>query len=485
MPIDRRADALLDDLRRLAGDEGISAALVGGAVRDLLLGREPVDLDLVIDAPPMPFARRIARELGGAAVDLDADWGIARVVLKPDRHPHATPQAPRNTGFVIDLARRQGDRLEDDLRRRDLTLNALAIPLDGDGAIIDPTGGLDDLHNKRIRAISLDNLMADPARPLRVLRFAATLDFEIDFETLTWLEISRRQILAAAPERVTPELMRILALPNASRWVDRLFGLGIWNLLLPELTPLAKVPPNLDNHLDALAHSLETVRQLDTLLATLPRWAKPHEAPIRAWLDERSAHAPNLKAILTLGALIHDTGKHFRGVLGAFGEPDYTGHEQEGANLAATIAERFRLSVKERDHLTRLVGLHLRPLDVIRSGFDPVAIYHLFQDAGDSTPALLLLALADRRASRGPAVSDAEIEAITEGILVLMRSYWRKDARFTAPPRLLSGADLKQLGLPPGPAYARILLAITEAQVRGDVTDHDDAIALARKLAFS
>ena len=471
MPIDLASDAFLADLSRLAQAEGVTAALVGGAVRDRLLGREPVDYDLVVQAPPMPLAKRLARELKGAAVELDADWGIARVVLA--------------SGGVIDLAKQQGDRLEDDLMRRDLALNALAVPLDGNGEILDPAGGLDDLQNRRIRAISLENLMADPVRPLRVLRFAATLDFSIDFETLTWVEISRRQILDAAPERTTPELMRILALPQASPWVDRLFGLGFWSLLIPELDNLSQVPPSLEHHLNGLAHSLETIRQLDHVLATLPSWAAPHGPDAQRWLDASSAHAPSQKALLTLGALIHDVGKRFRGVLGAFGEPDYTGHDREGVPFAEAIAERMRLSVKERELLSRLVGLHLEPASVIKGGFDPVAIYRLFQASGDSTPGLLLMALADRRAARGPAVCDAEIEAYQEGILVLMRSYWREDGRFTQPPRLLSGADLKQLGLTPGPAFARILREVTEAQVRGDVADREGAIALATKLAFS
>lgn len=470
MPIDLASDALLADISRLSREEGVSAALVGGAVRDLLLGREPADLDLVVAGPPMPFAKRLARELKGSAVDLDPDWGIARVVLA--------------SGRVIDLAKQQGDRLEDDLMRRDLALNALAVPLDGDGSIVDPAGGQEDLALRRIRAISLENLLADPARPLRVLRFAATLDFAIDYETLAWVEISRRTILEAAPERTTPELMRILALPQASVWVDRLLGLGIWSLLTPELEALSKVPPSLDHHLNGLAHSLEAVRQLDRLLSTLPRWAGPHAAQVRDWLEASSAHAPNLKALLTLGVLLHDIGKGFRGVLGAFGEPDYTGHDRDGVAKIEAIAGRMRLSVKEREHLSRLVGLHLEPGRVLQGGFDPVAIYRLFQESGETTPGLLLLALADRTAARGPAVSDAEVEAYQEGILVLMRSYWREDGRFTDPPRLLSGADLKQLGLPPGPAYARILREVTEATVRGDVSDREGAIALASKLAF-
>ena len=122
---------------------------------------------------------------------------------------------------------------------------------------------------------------------------------------------------------------------------------------------------------------------------------------------------------------------------------------------------------------------------VIKGGFDAVAIYRLFLASGETSPGLLVLALADRCAARGPAVSDAEVEATREGILVLMRSYWREDKRFTDPPRLLNGGDLKQLGLPPGPAYARILREVTEAQVRGDVADRDAALALARTLAFS
>ncbi|MFZ0407963.1 MAG: CCA tRNA nucleotidyltransferase [Cyanobium sp.] len=173
-------------------------ALVGGAVRDALLGRlrSRPDLDLVVSGDAIALASSLARRCGGSCVVLDAERSMARLVLR---------------GWTIDLARRIGPSLEADLWRRDYTINAIALPLAAGGAPIDPTGGLADLAAGQLRAIREANLLEDPLRLLRGVRLAAELNFRLEPGTRDWISRHHQRLAAVAGERVLAELERLAA----------------------------------------------------------------------------------------------------------------------------------------------------------------------------------------------------------------------------------------------------------------------------------
>ncbi|MFM7675084.1 MAG: CCA tRNA nucleotidyltransferase [Synechococcus sp.] len=193
------------------------AVLVGGAVRDGLLNRLPErpDLDLVVNEDAIALARRLARRLGGSCVVLDPERSIARLVLR---------------GWTVDLARCCGSDLASDLRRRDYTVNAIALPLRAGAALVDPTGGLADLERRELVAVSEANLLEDPLRLLRGLRLAAELEFRLSPSTTGWLERHRRQLGGVAGERVLGELEKLAAAPAGERGLAEVIRL---ELLLP------------------------------------------------------------------------------------------------------------------------------------------------------------------------------------------------------------------------------------------------------------
>ena len=172
-------------------------ALVGGAVRDALLGRIETcpDLDLVLPTNVLSLTRRLAEQLGGTCVVLDEERDMARLVLR---------------GRSIDLARQQGSSLEEDLERRDYSINAMAWPLRTGEGLCDPTGGLKDLRDGRLRAVSEANLTADPLRLLRGIRLMAEIPLELDETTSRWIRVHRGALGAAAPERILSELQRLV-----------------------------------------------------------------------------------------------------------------------------------------------------------------------------------------------------------------------------------------------------------------------------------
>jgi tRNA nucleotidyltransferase (CCA-adding enzyme) len=194
------------------------ALLVGGAVRDALLGRlgERPDLDLVVEGDALALARGLARRCGGSCVVLDAERSIARLVIQ---------------GWSFDLARRMGESLEQDLARRDYSVNAIALPLaalcGGEGDPIDPGGGLADLRARRMRALGEANLLEDPLRLLRGVRLACELDFTIDAETLSWIRIHHRRLREVAGERVLAELERLAAAPAGGDGLLQVLRLGL------------------------------------------------------------------------------------------------------------------------------------------------------------------------------------------------------------------------------------------------------------------
>jgi tRNA nucleotidyltransferase (CCA-adding enzyme) len=248
------------------------SALVGGAVRDGLIGRlgERPDLDLVVPADGVALAHRLARELGGTAVDLDRERSIGRLVLK---------------GWTLDFARQEGDSLPADLNRRDYTINAIALrlPIGPEAlALIDPLEGLEDLRQHQMRAISEGNLLDDPLRLLRGLRLATELNFAITDQTWEWIRRHRVRLASVAGERVLAELQRLVGCVEGTGGIDLLLHSGLLEAWTPRSEDSAPSPSLA--HLSPEAARVRGFTEDETALA-LPL------ARLAALLDEASLEA--------------------------------------------------------------------------------------------------------------------------------------------------------------------------------------------------
>jgi putative nucleotidyltransferase with HDIG domain len=478
--------SLIVSLADIARAAGLDAYVVGGTVRDVLLGRDTRDLDLAIDGDALGWARALADRLGGHFVLLDDINAVARVVLDG------------NAGAAyIDVAAIQGS-LEDDMRRRDFTVDALAVPL-GDARVIDPCGGIADLDARTVRMNGAYVFDADPLRLLRAVRIAAELRFDIDPATADAIRERAPRVEACAAERRRDELARIFALDAAYPALRQLDDLGLLDALFPELSAGRGVTQPEQHHAyDVFEHNLRAVEAADVMLALQPpaggmswlhtelwrafAWCEPD---LRAYLAEEMSEGRSRAVLLKLAALLHDVAKPQTRTEEPGGRARFFGHADLGAGMARQIMRRLRFSSRESAFVALLVAEHLRPIQLAQIGEAPTrrALYRFYRDLGDAVPAVLLLALADAAAARGGQMTrDGWSRQVAYMNSLLVRS--REEEGIVHPPRLLSGRDImSELELPAGPAIGRLLAAIEEAQAAGDVHDRKGALAFARKLA--
>jgi poly(A) polymerase len=469
--------------------------LVGGSLRDLLLGRPLADLDLAVPGDAPAFARALADRLGGHFVLLDAERGVARVAL--------------DEGAVrqIDVAAIQDGSIEADLARRDFTIDALAAPLrplaaDGAAEIIDPHGGLRDLKSGEVRLVSDEALPADPLRLLRAVRLAAELDLRLAPQTAEAVRTHAGRIGEAAAERQRDELVRCLATPRAAQALRLTDELGLLELLLPEVTAGRGVEQPKEHYWDVFGHALQTVASLDVMVLaeppldrraarlwqslweTLAAWDGDAVASLRAYLAEEVSEGRARSTLLKLAGLLHDVAKPETRAPDESGRIRFLGHAERGAETARRIMQRLRFSRRETELVATMVEEHLRPTQLGPPGELPTrrALFRFFRDTGEAAEGILLLSLADALAARGPRMRlDAWRGHVAYvGHILVCR---HMDEGIVRPHRLLSGDEIMaELGLEPGPEVGRLLSALEEAQGSGELSSREEALAFVRRL---
>ncbi len=476
--LDRGAAALasrpsLKVLADLAAARGVKVYLVGGTVRELALGHGAPDLDLAVSHQALELARDLAAALKGTYVLLDEAERTARVVCR---------------GEVLDLAQFRAPTLEADLKARDFTVNALALDLEAllkrrPLILIDPWGGLADLAEGLLRLLAPENFPEDPLRLLRAYRFVATHGFRLTPETTAAIAQYLQELARVAGERVHQELFLLLATPRAAPVLREMEEVGLLTQIFPELAELRGVEQNGYHHLDVFNHSLETVAQLEEVLAGPEKYFGPVAREIA-----RKAASPVWTVTLKLAALFHDVGKPQ--VRERRNKPDrYTFyyHERVGVEIFQLAALRLRLSLLETRTVVRLIQLHMRPfllMPAFRAGeLTYRALGRLVRAARPDLAALFALAMADSLAGQGaekPADAEQVLADLAEEAFRFLQERLEPQERG---PKLLTGDDLiKDLGLTPGPHFKRLLAAVEEAQWDGTITTREEALELVRSL---
>ncbi len=449
-----------------------TAWVVGGAVRDALLERDVVDVDLAVAGDARDAAKAIAKGAGGHAFELSAEFGTWRAL-------------GRGGEWHADVSPVRGAAIEDDLRQRDFTINALALGLDAlDGEPIDPTGGCADLGAGVLRTASETSFADDPLRVLRAARLASVLGLQIDDATAEAAGAVAPALADVAGERQFAEICLLMAGPAPIRGLELMDGLGATAPVLPEVEALRGVEQNPNHHLDVHGHTIEVLAQLLEIEADLDRYAGGRADEVAAMLAEPLADELTRAEALRLGALVHDVGKPAtRDQSGGY--VTFIGHDSEGAGIVQGMCERLRTSRALSDHLCALTLHHLR-LGFLATQ-RPLArrtVYEYLRATEPVAVDVTLLSVADRLAARGqgPIASPEMVEAhlTTAREMVEAALDWRRDG---PPARLIRGDELaRELDIAEGPELGRLLGEIEAAQYAGEVSSRDEAVALARRV---
>ena len=478
--------ALLTRVGDTLAEQGITAYAVGGLVRDSLLGRDTADIDIVVNVDAPKAAQMVADALQGKCTLLDDINRISRVVLSRTR-----------AQYQLDFATLEGN-IEQDLARRDFTIDAMAFCISRPGKslpeapIIDPLHGIDDLHQKVLRAVTKTVFKADAARLLRGVRLAAEIGFTIDKGTESLIKLDSPLIAQVAGERVREELVRLLNLTG--QHLFHLDELGLLAAIFPEMNATRGVKQPREHYWDVFNHSLMTVAAVDFLLrkgdweyadkeTLLPA---PWSAELAEHFDREVSHGSTRRVLLKLAALLHDIAKPDTKSLDK-GRIRFLGHASAGAETVAKILGRLRFSSREAGLVETTVRYHLRPGQMSQGEETPSrrAIYRYFRDTGDAGIDTLFFNLADHLATRGPNLEAGRWQEHAQMTTYVLCQYLTQSST-THPPRLINGQDLiDMLGMSPGPEIGAILEEVREAQASGEITSRKEAISLARRLLNS
>jgi len=469
----------------------IKSYLVGGILRDMLLGKETADIDIAVDADALAVADQVATTLEGKFVLLDETNQVGRVVVS---------DAEKKSPWTFDFTTLKGT-IERDLSERDFTIDALAVDLSRLDAeslcfskllpelvkspIIDPCGGLKDLHAGIIRAVRQDVFTADAVRLLRAVRLAAELDFVISRETEDLIKRDCYLAKGITGERVREELLRLLAVHNSGKAVRYLDELGVLTVIMPELEPARETTQPKEHYWNVLEHSINTVVAVDYLLRS-GEWEYggeeisepvPWSEKIAGLFESEIGYRSTRAVLLKLAALLHDVAKPQTKTPADGGRVRFIGHDKEGAAIAAQILERLRFSTREIKYIETAIKYHMRPTQMANEGLPTRrALYRYFRDTGDAGIDILFLSLADHLATRGPSLDINLWKEHTKEVEFILEQHFQS-AETAKPVKLIDGNDLIHIfGMKPGPKIGELLEMVQEASAVGEINSRDEAL---------
>ncbi len=478
------------------------AYLVGGSIRNILLGESCTDWDIATDGDAPLLARTLANKLKGHYVHLHDK--ASRVVVKGEGRE-----------IIFDVSPFKGDSLEEDLSQRDFTINAIAAPLDevvryfevgearlpvqetgqeqsGRGQasplhLADPLNGLADIEARRLKVVDDDVFRGDPLRMLRAVRLRMRYKLTIDARTEGLIRRDAALLALAAAERVHDELYAILEPVGATGRLRYLDELGLLAVLIPEFVPARGMRQLGPHYWDVLEHSVESVGALERLAGMIQIVGEGDWEEIRALLREAEEQGIFRLVDLTmprmkLAALLHDIGKPVTYTVDEDGSVHFYHHQQAGVPLVRQIMARLGTSVQDRRLVELVTAHHMRPGQLARvEAVTPRAIRHYFVDLGPTGIAVALFSLADHLATLGPQPLTGSWEQHLGVVRLLLTQYIRERERIL-PPRLVSAEELmRRLKLEPGPLIGQLLEQIAEAQAEGLVQSKEEALWLAEE----
>jgi poly(A) polymerase len=438
--------------------------LVGGVVRDWLLGKETRDIDIVC-RNAQKISETIARVKNATVVAFEkkADEPCYRIIDRDHKE------------FVIDISEMRGDNINEDLKCRDFCINAIAMEIIPEGVstiLIDPLGGQNDLKQRLIRLCSDHAIKDDPLRMLRAIRFSAELGFTIENDTTISISEQAFRLKESAPERIMSEMLRIFTVPNCTPYIQKMDQLGLLEVVFPEIQPMKACSQNSYHHQDVWNHSISVLKNCETILNDTESYFGDQSCFVLGCLIKND-RIPLLK----MAGLFHDIGKpSTRKVKAESGRITFYGHDAKGKVVLSDMAVRLRMSNKNRMLLEMLAGEHLHVINLSEFGVKKSTIVRFFRKLGDDAILSVILSMADTRSKMGPSAIESKKKTHLDWCRKIIAEYFSSIKKQIEGKNLINGKDLINLGVLPGPDMGKILTKTREAQDSGLLRNKQDAL---------
>ena len=441
----------------------IDVYVVGGTVRDFILGKNSYDRDIIVCTGDIyKFALQLSRTISSTLITLDDRNNIYRLILKEDYNKH--------NPYMIDITTPMDNSLERDLMRRDLTINSVAVNIHT-GDIVDLFGGITDIKTNTLRHIDENNFDDDPLRLLRVYRFQASLGFDICPDTLHAICRRVHLIQKSAKERILYELMKLFDGKYADIALNNMNKTWLLEEILPIVKKLKQVPPNSHHHLNLFEHSIETVKHIQELYESSDDVIREHLNLIDFGGFRRLAH-------LKFAGFLHDIGKFSTWTIDEVtGRHRFIRHDDEGCKLVKPILKNLSCSNKQIEYISKMIKTHMYPsLMMQENDVNEKTMLRYCRKMGEDAIDNIILAKADRLSARGPAISDENIECNIKSLDNLVKFYYNSKEKLKPLPKLLDGHEISAITGKKGPELGAIIKKLKEEQAGGTIITREDAI---------
>jgi tRNA nucleotidyltransferase/poly(A) polymerase len=441
--------------------------IVGGSVRDLLLGRTPTDYDIVVTGNPEQYAKKLIAKSEGHLVRLGKPGQmIIRVI---------------SGGIIFDISSLNGTSIEDDLNQRDFTINAIAYDLYSE-EIIDCLGGLQDLIDKKVRMISKEIFKKDPVRLVRAYRIGACLNFEIEAKTAKAIKSNTKLIKNIAGERIRMELFTMLETSISYLYLSQMAISGLLTAIFPDLDRLKGCFQNHYHHFDVFEHTMRAYGHLETMLNDPEKILPDTSAKIQQYIDK------NRPALFKCAILLHDLGKPLMKTFDSSGKCHFYGHARKSADMAQKISQRLKFSNHERQFIDGIIRNHMKPLSLFtayeRKTLTQKGITRFYKKCGEYTPAILLAAIADTKAKQNK--MNLKNKAFKSFLKKMIFEYFYDYHPLSDEPPLITGRDLIHVfGLTPSPLFRKILDLVDDAKLTKTIKNRSEALELIKDVLSS
>lgn len=438
--------------------------IIGGSVRDLLLGRTPTDYDIAVTGNPEQFAKKLIAKSDGHLVRLGKPGQMIIRVISGD--------------LIFDITSLNGTSIEDNLNQRDFTINAIAYDLYSE-RIIDCLGGLQDLADKKVRMVSKEIFKKDPVRLIRAYRIGACLNFEIEAKTATAIKSNTQLLKNIAGERIRVELFTMIGTSTSYLYLSQMAISGLLTAIFPDLDRLKGCFQNHHHHFDGFEHTMRAYGHLETLLNDPGKILPDTSAKIHQYIHK------NKPALIKCAILLHDIGKPLMKTLDSSGKCHFYGHARKSADMAQKISQRLRFSNHERQFIDGIIRNHMKPLSLFtayeKKTLTQKGITRFYKKCGEYTPALLLAAIADTKAKQNKL--NEKNKAFKSFLKKMIFEYFYHYQPISDEPPLITGRDLIHVfGLTPSPLFRKILNLVDDAKLTKTIENRSEALELVKDI---